>query len=102
MKNLLIIAMLLTMTGCAQDGLINRVKDGHYHRPAQTQDDDNSTDYSKPQPMPGQNGTTVYDPSECVGTVVNGVCHGGIVPNQAVHPICHGEMINGQCTGPMF
>lgn len=94
MKNLLIIAMLLTMTGCTQGGLADRVNRGDWH--PKHSEEDNSTDYSKPQ------GTTVYDPSECVGAVVNGVCHGGIVPNQATHPVCHGEMINGTCTGPMF
>ena len=45
---------------------------------------------------------TVYDASECVGTVVAGICHGSILPNKAVHPICHGEMVNGQCTGPLL
>jgi hypothetical protein len=44
----------------------------------------------------------VYSASECVGTIVAGVCHGAILPNQATHPICHGEMLNGTCTGPMF
>lgn len=44
----------------------------------------------------------VYDQSECVGPVVNGRCHGTILPNRAYHPTCHGEWINGQCTGPQF
>ncbi len=53
------------------------------------------------QPIP-PDGIPVYDASECVGPIVNGICQGTILPNQAVHPICHGQMLNGQCTGPMF
>jgi len=55
--------------------------------------------YSSSSPETGQ---TVYSASECVGTIVAGVCHGAILPNQATHPVCHGEMLNGTCTGPMF
>jgi hypothetical protein len=47
-------------------------------------------------------GQPVYSPSECVGPIVAGVCHGTILPNKATHPVCHGEMLNGTCTGPMF
>jgi len=49
-----------------------------------------------------QNGTTVYRASECIGAIVNGECHGSILPQTATHPVCHGQMINGMCTGPMF
>lgn len=45
---------------------------------------------------------TVYSPSECVGAVVNGICHGSILPNGGPHQVCHGEMLNGACTGPTF
>jgi hypothetical protein len=49
-----------------------------------------------------QPGQTVYAPSQCAGTIVAGVCHGGIIPNPALQKTCHGEMLNGTCTGPMF
>jgi len=47
-------------------------------------------------------GQTVYSPSECIGPIVMGVCHGAILPHSATHPTCYGQMINGICTGPMF
>jgi hypothetical protein len=51
---------------------------------------------------PPATGQPVYSPSECVGVIVMGVCHGAILPNQATHPVCHGQMLDGVCTGPMF
>ena len=50
------------------------------------------TNYAQGQP--------VYNSSQCIGAVVNGVCNGSTMGG----PIgtCHGEMLNGQCTGPMF
>jgi hypothetical protein len=44
----------------------------------------------------------VYDAGDCIGAVVNGVCHGTI--NPSIQPVarCYGTMINGQCTGPMY
>ena len=50
----------------------------------------------------GQPGTPVYSSDECVGAIVNGVCHGSIIPKSAVPVRCYGTMINGQCTGAMF
>jgi hypothetical protein len=48
-------------------------------------------------------GQTVYSPSECIGAVVMGVCHGSILPEYSrPHPTCYGQMLNGICTGPMF
>ena len=44
----------------------------------------------------------VYSTDECVGAVVNGVCHGTIIPKTGYHKTCYGEMISGICTGPMF
>jgi hypothetical protein len=90
MKNLLLIFAILAITGCAQDGLINRIKDGHYRPPKSSVEE------------PAQNEEKVYREPECVGAVVNGVCHGTIIEDGGNHPTCHGEMINGQCTGPMF
>jgi hypothetical protein len=61
---------------------------------------------SPPPPAYSSGGTgtgqPVYSPSECVGSIVAGVCHGSILPNQATHPVCHGEMLNDACTGPIF
>lgn len=47
-------------------------------------------------------GTPVYRADECVGPVVNGVCHGSILPKSAVPQRCYGTMLNGRCTGPQF
>jgi hypothetical protein len=48
-------------------------------------------------------GQTVYSPNECIGAVVNGQCHGSILPDYSrFHPTCYGQMLNGMCTGPMF
>ena len=46
--------------------------------------------------------TKVYNSDECIGSVINGQCHGSIIPKSGYHKTCYGEMINGQCTGPMF
>lgn len=50
----------------------------------------------------GTTGSKVYSSEECIGAVVNGVCHGSILPKPGYRKTCHGTMINGQCTGPMF
>jgi hypothetical protein len=49
-----------------------------------------------------EQGNAVYDASDCIGAVVNGVCHGTI--NPSIQPLahCYGTMINNQCTGPMY
>jgi hypothetical protein len=64
-----------------------------------------STHFSQPR-VPGEvtqeGDRKVYDADECIGPIINGRCHGTILPNKAYHPTCHGEWINGQCTGPMF
>jgi len=59
---------------------------------------------SPPPPTAGrvEEGGKVYDPSECIGPVIMGRCHGQILPNKAYHPTCHGTWLNGHCTGPMF
>lgn len=46
----------------------------------------------------------VYRASDCIGAVVNGVCHGAVTPDaQTRQPVrCYGQVINGQCTGPQF
>lgn len=47
-------------------------------------------------------GIPVYKADECVGPIVNGVCHGGVIPKSAWQTKCYGQMLNGECTGPMF
>jgi hypothetical protein len=49
-----------------------------------------------------EQGNAVYDADDCIGVVVNGVCHGTI--NPSIQPVahCYGSMINDQCTGPMY
>lgn len=53
---------------------------------------------------PNMNGQPVYRADDCIGAVVNGICHGAISPRgQIEQPTrCYGQMINGQCTGPQF
>jgi len=46
-------------------------------------------------------GTPVYPAADCIGAVVNGVCHGSVIP-EGVPKRCYGQMLNGQCTGPQF
>ena len=48
-----------------------------------------------------QYGQPVYREQDCIGAVVNGVCHGstGAAQPQAT---CYGQMLNGHCTGPQF
>ena len=59
--------------------------------------------------MPDQNTTLdgdtsnkVYQASECIGAVVNNVCHGSVIDTQPMRQRCHGQMIGGRCTGPQF
>lgn len=47
-------------------------------------------------------GTPVYSADECIGPVINGECHGSILPKAGYRPTCHGQMLFGRCTGPMF
>ncbi|WP_067522828.1 hypothetical protein [Endozoicomonas ascidiicola] len=51
--------------------------------------------------QPGS-GQKIYGTDECIGAVVNGVCHGSIAPKAGYKKTCYGQMINGQCTGAMF
>jgi hypothetical protein len=44
----------------------------------------------------------LYHASECIGAVVNGVCHGSVIDADPARPVCHGTWIGGQCTGPKF
>ena len=42
-----------------------------------------------------------FAPSACLGTIVNGVCHGTINPS-ARSKTCHGKVINGRCIGTVI
>jgi hypothetical protein len=46
-------------------------------------------------------GQPVISSGDCIGAVVNGVCHGTPAPGAAT-ATCHGQMVGGVCTGPMF
>jgi hypothetical protein len=49
----------------------------------------------------GQYGQSVINSGDCIGAVVNGVCHGAAAPG-APTATCYGQMVGGMCTGPMF
>ena len=57
---------------------------------------------SQPITLQGDKSGKVYTADECVGAIVNGVCHGSIVPKAGRHKTCYGQMINGRCTGAMY
>jgi len=48
-----------------------------------------------------QYGQPVYRAQDCIGAVVNGVCHGSTGAAQPM-ATCYGQMLNGQCIGPQF
>jgi hypothetical protein len=48
-----------------------------------------------------QYGQPEYRAQDCIGAVVNGVCHGSTSAEQP-QATCYGQMLNGQCTGPQF
>jgi hypothetical protein len=52
-------------------------------------------------PQTVEGGQPVISSSDCIGAVVNGVCHGTPTPG-APTATCHGQMVGGVCTGPMF
>jgi len=43
----------------------------------------------------------VFPASDCIGAVVNGICHGSVI-DTGQGMTCHGEMLDGKCTGPLF
>lgn len=61
--------------------------------------------YTQPrsqEPVAREGDRKVYDADECIGPVINGRCHGTILPKKAYHPTCYGEWVGGRCTGPQF
>jgi hypothetical protein len=54
-----------------------------------------------PLPQAPGFGQPVISSEDCIGAVVNGVCHGTPAPG-APTATCNGRMVRGVCTGPMF
>jgi hypothetical protein len=99
---------LMSTTGCAE--LIDARRDLQQWRdsldlPGQTpptqQQPTTPMQQQMQMQMQQQYGQPVYRAQDCIGAVVNGVCHGstGAAQPQAT---CYGQMLNGQCTGPQF
>ena len=89
---------LISTTGCAE--LIDARRDYLQWRdsldlPRQT------TPIQQEVQMQQQYGQPVYRAQDCIGAVVNGVCHGSIGAAQP-QATCYGQMLNGQCTGLQF
>ncbi|VVP08669.1 hypothetical protein [Pseudomonas fluorescens] len=96
----LLALVLISTAGCAE--LIDARRDylqwvDSLDLPRQTP----PTQQQQTMPMQQQYGQPVYRSQDCIGAVVNGVCHGstGAAQPQAT---CYGQMLNGQCTGPQF
>jgi hypothetical protein len=51
-------------------------------------------------PQRNNSGIIIYDESECRGRVINGECHGMIVPKPRPHKRCYGTVSpDGRCLG---
>jgi hypothetical protein len=92
---------LISTTGCAE--LIDARRDLQQWRdslelPRQTPATQQQQTTPMQMQMQQQYGQQVYRAQDCIGAVVNGVCHGstGAAQPQAT---CYGQMLNGQCTG---
>ena len=96
---------LISTTGCAD--LIDTRRDYLQWRnsldlPRQTTSvQQQQTTPMQQQMQMQQYGQPVYRAQDCIGTVVNGVCHGSTGGAQP-QATCYGQMLNGQCTGPQF
>jgi len=63
---------------------------------------DPAVSLNPPARTPGP-GTPIYNASECIGAVVNGVCNGTVIDTEPMRPRCHGTLLpDGSCTGPVF
>ena len=63
---------------------------------------DPAVSLNPPARTPGP-GTPIYNASECIGAVVNGVCNGALIDTEPMRPRCHGTLLpDGSCTGPVF
>ena len=47
--------------------------------------------------QPASQGQKIYDEDQCIGAVVNGICHGSTIGRPK--GTCHGKMLNGRCIG---
>jgi hypothetical protein len=104
MPFLLALAMIST-TGCAEmidarRDYLNWVDSLGLPRQTMPMQDQETTSMQQQMQMQ-QYGQPVYREQDCIGAVVNGVCHGstGAAQPQAT---CYGQLLNGQCTGPQF
>jgi hypothetical protein len=95
MNRLTLLLLLIMMTSAvnADDGYVTV-------DPVYGQEESDSM--QQDPPVAPQSGTPVYKESDCIGAVVNGVCHGTIQSTDPMPQRCYGQMINGKCTGPQF
>lgn len=111
LKKYLVIPLFVGMTGCTAIGeSLGSIQAGYDQAIRQARYNSanaGSLAHSTSNPVqvaPASNpayGQKVYRADECIGAVVNGRCHGSIIP-KGYAPTCYGTMLNGQCTGPMF
>jgi hypothetical protein len=94
MKTLMTVAALALLSGCAS------VLNSDFVRWASTPRAYYQSQGYQQAPALAPNGQPVYDASQCIGPVVNGVCHGSTLGQPVAR--CYGTMLNGQCTGPQF
>ncbi|WP_223523970.1 hypothetical protein [Pseudomonas sp. A-B-26] len=100
---------LISTTGCAsmldarRDYLQWRDSLGLPRQAIPTQDQETTSmqQQMQMQMQMQQYGQPVYREQDCIGAVVNDVCHGSTGAAQPM-ATCYGQMLNGQCTGPQF
>lgn len=45
------------------------------------------------------NVTPLYNADDCIGSSVNGMCYGSVLPKAKPSSYCRGIVVNGQCSG---
>jgi hypothetical protein len=103
MLSLMMLAFIFT-AGCAE--MIEARRDAQQWRdslglPSRATPTQQKMQQQQMQQMKQQYGEPVYRAEDCIGAVVNGVCHGSTGAAQP-RATCYGQMLNGQCTGPMY
>ncbi|MDH3388734.1 MAG: hypothetical protein OEN02_12600 [Gammaproteobacteria bacterium] len=90
MRTLTAIALVLTLSGCAT--YFENIERAAYAR---------ELGRAKAQQEYQQNyQQEYYSPGQCIGSVINGKCHGTVMGQPA--GTCHGQMLHGQCIGADF
>lgn len=101
MRALILLLALSPLMGCAAiaqlDAQVRDLRQDYYD-----QVDSYRTVPGLDPVQAGSRPGTVYDASECIGAVVNGVCHGSIMPAPTYHQTCYGQMVGGICTGAQY